>query len=101
MKINAIQRKERNQMPSWEAYLKENQPRFIDELKQFLRFPSISSLPEHAVHVQGAAEWLAGRLKAAAITKAKMINRARKPNRIRPRDIAKKNLKGLIFEILD
>ena len=42
-------------MSSWEAYLKENQPRFIDELKQLLRFPSISSLPEHAEDVKQAA----------------------------------------------
>ena len=42
-------------MPSWEAFLNENQPRFIDELNQFLRIPSISSLPEHAEDVKQAA----------------------------------------------
>ena len=61
-------------MSSWEAYLKENQPRFIDELKQFLRFPSISSLPEHAEDVKQAAEWVAGRLKAANIEHVQVLS---------------------------
>ena len=74
VKINAMQRKERNRMPSLEAYLKENQPRFIDELKQFLRFPSISSLPEHAADVQQAAEWVAGRLKTAGVENTAVLS---------------------------
>ncbi len=61
-------------MPSWEAFLNENQPRFIDELKQFLRFPSISSLPEHAEDVKQAAEWVAGRLKAADIENVQVLS---------------------------
>jgi len=61
-------------MPSWEAFLNENQPRFIDELKQFLRFPSISSLPEHAEDVKQAAEWVAGRLRAADIENVQVLS---------------------------
>ena len=61
-------------MSSWEAYLKENQPRFIDELKQLLRFPSISSLPEHAEDVKQAAEWVADRLKAANIENVQVLS---------------------------
>jgi acetylornithine deacetylase/succinyl-diaminopimelate desuccinylase-like protein len=61
-------------MPSWEAFLYENQPRFIDELKQFLRFPSISSLPEHAEDVKQAAEWVAGRLRAADLENVQVLS---------------------------
>ena len=61
-------------MPSWEAFLNENQPRFIDELKQFLRFPSISSLSEHAEDVKQAAEWVAGRLRAADIENVQVLS---------------------------
>jgi len=28
-------------------YARQNQPRFLDELKELLRIPSISTLPEH------------------------------------------------------
>lgn len=61
-------------MLSWEVFLNENQPRFIDELKQFLRFPSISSLPEHAEDVKQAAEWVAGRLRAADIENVQVLS---------------------------
>jgi len=51
--------KGKSSMSSWEAYLNENQKRFIDELKAFLWFPSISSLPQHAGDVKQAADWVA------------------------------------------
>lgn len=60
-------------MASWEAYLNENQKRFIDELKAFLRFPSISSLPQHAGDVKQAADWVAGRLKTADIENVQVL----------------------------
>lgn len=40
-------------------YARQNQSRFLDELKAFLRIPSISTLPEHAADCRGAAEMLA------------------------------------------
>jgi acetylornithine deacetylase/succinyl-diaminopimelate desuccinylase-like protein len=39
-------------------YLKQNQSRFIEELCEYLRFPSISAQPEHRPDVQACAEWL-------------------------------------------
>ena len=30
-----------------DAFVKENQPRLLNELKAFVRIPSISTLPEH------------------------------------------------------
>ena len=35
-------------MADWKSYLEERQPRFLAELLDFLRIPSISALPEHA-----------------------------------------------------
>ena len=54
-------------MANWETYLAENQSRFLEELLDFLRIPSISALPEHAGDVQQAAEWVAARLRAAGV----------------------------------
>ena len=34
-------------MTSWETYLHEHQQQYLEELLEFLRIPSISSLPEH------------------------------------------------------
>jgi acetylornithine deacetylase/succinyl-diaminopimelate desuccinylase-like protein len=60
-------------MPLWNGYLKENQSRFQDELLDFLRIPSISSLPEHASAVQQAAEWVAKRMNAAGIEGVRIL----------------------------
>lgn len=35
-------------MTTWQTYLQDNQPRFLDELLAFIRIPSISALSEHA-----------------------------------------------------
>ena len=39
-----------------DAFVQHNQPRLLEELKQFLRIPSISTLPEHRADVERAAE---------------------------------------------
>jgi len=39
-------------------YLRENQPRFIRELSEYLRFPSVSAQTQHRKGVQAAARWL-------------------------------------------
>jgi acetylornithine deacetylase/succinyl-diaminopimelate desuccinylase-like protein len=39
-------------------YLKENQSRFIDELCEYLRFPSVSAQTQHRKDLQACAEWL-------------------------------------------
>jgi acetylornithine deacetylase/succinyl-diaminopimelate desuccinylase-like protein len=52
-------------MANWREYLEENESRFVEELKSFLRIPSISALPDNAPHVKRAAEWVAQRLREA------------------------------------
>lgn len=54
-------------MKAWELYLNEQRSRFLEEMLDFLRIPSISSLPEHAPDVRRAADWVATRMKAAGI----------------------------------
>ncbi len=57
----------------WENYLKENQARFVDELLEFLRIPSVSSLSEHEGDVEQAAQWVAGRLSSAGLENIEVI----------------------------
>jgi acetylornithine deacetylase/succinyl-diaminopimelate desuccinylase-like protein len=45
------------------AYLDDHRDRFLDELFEFLRIPSISARAEHAADVQRAADWLAARMR--------------------------------------
>jgi len=40
------------------TYLQENEPRFIRELCDYLRFPSVSAQSDHKKDVQATAEWL-------------------------------------------
>ena len=65
--------KETNAMVAWETYLNEHRDQFINELLEFLRIPSISSLPDHASDVQRAAEWLEARMKAADIESVRIM----------------------------
>ena len=60
-------------MTDWKAYLTENTSRYLDELFDFLRIPSISSLPEHADDVKRAAEWVAARMKAAGLEEVRIL----------------------------
>src|SRR5260370_29677870 len=40
-------------------YLKQNQSRFIDELCEYVRFPSVSAQPQHKEDLHACAEWVA------------------------------------------
>jgi len=61
-------------MTDWQAHLAENTSRYLDELLDFLRIPSISSLPEHAADVKRAAGWVAERMKAAGIEDVRILS---------------------------
>lgn len=64
---------------SWEAYLDQNQPRFVEELLDFVRIPSVSAKPENIPDVQRAAEWVAARLTAAGAERAEVLPTAGHP----------------------
>ena len=54
-------------MATWKSHLDEHQPRFLEELLDFLRIPSISASSANAGDVQRAAEWVAARVTAAGM----------------------------------
>ncbi len=60
-------------MTEWESYLAAHRDRFLAELLDFLRIPSISALPAHRPDVEAAARWVAGRLEAAGIEAVRIL----------------------------
>jgi len=49
-------------------YVRSNRERFLEELKTFLRIPSVSTLPEHKPDIQRAAEFVAAELRRIGMT---------------------------------
>jgi acetylornithine deacetylase/succinyl-diaminopimelate desuccinylase-like protein len=62
-----------------ERFVSENEARLLDELKQFLRIPSISTLPEHKQDVARAAEFCAEHLRHAGLEHVEVISTSRHP----------------------
>ncbi|HYZ83755.1 MAG TPA: dipeptidase [Bryobacteraceae bacterium] len=60
-------------------YLRENEQRLLDELVEFLRIPSISTLPEHKPDVRRAAEFVAESLRKAGLENVEVIPTANHP----------------------
>jgi acetylornithine deacetylase/succinyl-diaminopimelate desuccinylase-like protein len=54
-------------------FARKNHPRFLNELKDLLRIPSISTLPEHKGDCRRAAEVLAAELKRIGIEHVRVI----------------------------
>jgi acetylornithine deacetylase/succinyl-diaminopimelate desuccinylase-like protein len=57
-------------------YARQNQARFLGELKDLLRIPSISTLPEHNGDTRRAAEALAGEMKRIGLQHVRLIETA-------------------------
>ena len=64
---------------TWEAYLDREQPRFVAELLDFIRIPSVSAKPENIPDVVRAGEWVAARLTAAGAERAEVLPTAGHP----------------------
>ncbi len=60
-------------MSPWENHLNEHKDQYLNELLDFLRIPSISSLSDHRPHVQEAAQWVEARMKAAGIQSVRIM----------------------------
>jgi len=56
-------------------YARQNQPRFLDELKSLLRIPSISTLPENKADCRRAAETLVAELTRIGMEHARLTPR--------------------------
>ncbi|HLJ91100.1 MAG TPA: dipeptidase [Candidatus Angelobacter sp.] len=55
------------------AYAKENQQKFLGELKDLLRIKSVSTLPQHKEDVQQAAEFVAEHMRAIGLENVEVI----------------------------
>jgi acetylornithine deacetylase/succinyl-diaminopimelate desuccinylase-like protein len=55
------------------AYARQHRPRFLAELKDFIRFPTISSQPEHAGDLGKCAAWLASHLRRIGLDSVRMV----------------------------
>ena len=62
-----------------DRYVRENEARFLDELKQLLRIPSISTLPEHNEDTRRAAEFVADKLRGAGLEHVEVIQTQKHP----------------------
>ena len=60
-------------MTDYQSYLAAHQERYLKELLDFLRIPSISALPEHAQDVARAGHWVAQRLTAAGVENVEVL----------------------------
>src|ERR1700735_2011746 len=54
-------------------FARNNQQRFVDELKDLLRIPSVSTLDEHKADVQKAAEFVASELRRIGMEHVEVI----------------------------
>lgn len=66
-------------LKSLDAYFTEHREKHLEELNEFLRIPSISSLSEHKQDMHTAANWLADKLKQLNIENVKIDQTAGHP----------------------
>src|SRR5580765_5950586 len=62
-----------------DAFVTESQDRFLEELKTFLRIPSISTLPEHRGDIDRAAGFVADSLRAVGLENVEVIPTGKHP----------------------
>src|SRR5215831_448099 len=55
------------------SYARDNQERFLGELKDLLRIPSVSTAPEHKDDVRRAAEFVAAELRRIGMENVEVI----------------------------
>jgi acetylornithine deacetylase/succinyl-diaminopimelate desuccinylase-like protein len=55
------------------AYARQHRPRFLAELKDFVRFPTISSQAGHAGDLKKCAAWLAAHLRRVGLESVRVI----------------------------
>src|SRR5271165_39723 len=62
-----------------DSYVRDNEGRFLEELKDFLRIPSISTLPENNEATHRAADFVVDHLLAAGLENVELIETERHP----------------------
>ncbi len=61
-----------------DAYVEANRERFIEELKELMRIPSVSAQREHDGDTQACAEWLVSHFQSLGL-EARLIDKGGKP----------------------
>ena len=61
------------------AYARRHRSRFVEELKRFVRFPSVSNQPKYARDVRRCAAWLAAHLQRIGLQQVRIIPTKRHP----------------------
>ena len=54
------------------AYVEANRERFLEELKEYLRIPSVSTAPEHKGDVEACARWVSEHLKGLGMKRVEV-----------------------------
>jgi acetylornithine deacetylase/succinyl-diaminopimelate desuccinylase-like protein len=62
-----------------DAFVQSNRARLLEELKQLIRIPSVSTLPEHTPDIQRAASFVADGLRAVGMENVEIIPTAGHP----------------------
>lgn len=60
-------------------YARQNQPRFLAELKDLLRIPSVSTLPQHKNDIERAADFLGAQMRSIGLEHVDVIKTAGHP----------------------
>jgi acetylornithine deacetylase/succinyl-diaminopimelate desuccinylase-like protein len=60
-------------------YARENGSRFVAELAEFIRFPSVSAQPKHASDVRNCGAWLASHLRRIGLENVHLIPTQKHP----------------------
>ena len=60
-------------------YARQHRNRFVEELKEFVRIPSISTDPGAKSDMQRAAEWVAGQLSNLGMSRVEILNTSGHP----------------------
>jgi acetylornithine deacetylase/succinyl-diaminopimelate desuccinylase-like protein len=55
------------------AYARQHRPRFLAELKEFVRFPTVASDPRRSADLKKCAAWLAGHLKRVGLDGVRIV----------------------------
>ena len=61
------------------AFARDNQQRFLNELKDLLRIPSVSTLDEHKPEIQKAASYIAAELRRIGMENVELIETSGHP----------------------
>jgi acetylornithine deacetylase/succinyl-diaminopimelate desuccinylase-like protein len=61
------------------SYVRGRRSRFVAELKDFIRFPTVSSQPQHRDDVKRCARWLAANLQSVGLDRVQIFPTPRHP----------------------